>query len=91
MYNGAWASCFCEEIWGGLQMMFAEINPAYLVATLFFITGGCYLYLCALLCIGNIHTQLLRNYLIVGMHLAVVSLCYGLMTIAENETLLRLS
>ena len=71
--------------------MFAEINPAYLVAILFFVTSGCYLYLCALVCTGNLNTKLLRDYLIVGLHLTVFSLCYGLMTIAENETLLRLS
>jgi len=74
-----------------LQIMFAEINQAYLVATLFFITSGCYLYLCTLLCTGSVITKLLRDYLIVGVHLAVFSLCYGLMTIAENEMLLRFS
>jgi len=71
--------------------MFAEVNPAYLVATLFFMTSGCYLYLCARLHTGNIHTKLLRSYLIVGIHLAVFSFSYGLMTIAENETLLWIS
>ena len=71
--------------------MFAEINLAYLVAALFFTTSGCYLYLCAILFTGYINTKLFRDYLIVGLHLAVFSLCYGLMTIAEHETLLRIS
>jgi PAS domain-containing protein len=69
--------------------MFAKINPAYLVATLFFLTSGCYLYLCALTCTRRAYTKLLRDYLIVGVLLAVFSLLYGLMTIADNKTLLR--
>ncbi|MCL2624491.1 MAG: ATP-binding protein [Planctomycetaceae bacterium] len=72
-------------------MMFAEINPAYLVAALFFFTSGCLLYLSVNLYTDTAKSKLRWNYMIVGFHLTFFSLFYGLMTIAENETLLRLS
>jgi len=66
--------------------MFFEINPAYLVATIFFITSGSYTVLSVVTYTGNIDTGPQRDYLATGAYLVLFSLFYGLMTIAGNET-----
>ena len=67
--------------------MFAEINPAYLIASLFFIVSGCYLYLCIVTLKNSTKSKLRNDYLSGGVCLLVYSLCYGLMTITSNEML----
>jgi len=69
--------------------MFVEISPAYLVASLFFITCGCYVYLTIVTLVGNAEPTVRRDYFAVGMVLVVFSLSYGLMTITNNDTLRR--
>ena len=69
--------------------MFVEINLAYLIASIFFLTSGCYLYLCIVTFTDNTKSTLRNDYLSSGMCLVLYSLCYGLMTIAANEMLCR--
>ena len=66
-----------------------EINPTYLVALQFFLTCGGYLYICVATLIGTAKSKMRREYLSVGICLVLFSFFYGLMTIAENQTLLR--
>jgi len=69
--------------------MFVAINPAFLMACLFFLVSGCYLYLC-IFTLNNSTKSMLRNdYLSGGVCLFIYSLCYGLMTITVNDTLRR--
>ena len=69
--------------------MFIEINPAFLVASLFFIVSGCYLYLCVVTLKNNTKSKLRDDYLSGGVCLLIHSLCYGLMTITTDEVLCR--
>jgi len=69
--------------------MFVELNPAYLVATLFFLTSAGYIVASVITYNGNIETRTQRDYLATGAYLVTFSLFYGLMTIAGNETLFR--
>ena len=70
--------------------MFAEINPAYLIALLLFSTSGCYLYLCVVTFISNTKSELRNEYLSAGLCLVLYSLFYGFMTITVNEALSRI-
>ena len=69
--------------------MFAELNPAYVIAFVFFLTSGSYLYLSIALYTGNAGSKMLMDYFIVGTCLFLYSFFYALMTILENEALLR--
>jgi len=69
--------------------MFIELNTAYLIATLFFLTSAGYIVFSVVTYTGNIETRAQRDYLATGAYLALFSLFYGLMTIAGNETLFR--
>ena len=69
--------------------MFAEISPAGLISALFFLVGGCYLYLCVVMFTGNTKSKIRDNYLSAGLCLALYSLSFGLMTITVNEILCR--
>ena len=69
--------------------MFMEINPAYLIALLFFITSGSYIVLSVVTYTGNIETVQQRDYLMTGAYLALFSLCYGIMTIVNNELMFK--
>ena len=73
----------------GIKVMFAEINTAYLIAALFFLVCGGYLYLCVNTFTNNTKSRARDDYLTVGLCLVLCSLCYGLMTITVNETLIR--
>ena len=70
--------------------MFAEINPAFLVASLFFLVSGCYLYLCVVTFTANTKSKSRDDYLSAGLCLVAYSLCYGLMTISANAALCRI-
>ena len=70
--------------------MFIEINPAYLIAALFLLTSVCYLYLCVVAVTENTKSKSRNDYLSAGVCLVLYSLCYGLMTITVNETLIRI-
>ena len=70
--------------------MFIEINPAFLVAALFFLVSGCYLSLCVVTLKNSTKSKLRDNYIASGVCLLVYSLCYGLMTITADETLRRI-
>ena len=65
--------------------MFAEINPVYLIATLFFLTSGYNVYLFTVTLTSNTRSKTRNDYLSAGLCLAISSLCYGLMTITLNE------
>ena len=69
--------------------MFAKINPAYLIASLFFFASGCYLYLCVVTFRNNAKSKTRDDYLAAGLCLVFYSLCYGLMTISSDGTLGR--
>ena len=69
--------------------MFAEINPAFLIAALFFLVSGCYLFLFVVTLKNSTKSKLRDDYLSGGICLIVHSLCYGLMTISINEWLMR--
>jgi len=70
--------------------MFAEINPAFLTASLFFLSSAYYLYLCIVTLTNNTKSELRDSYLSAGFCLVLSSLFYGLMIIAVNETLIRI-
>ena len=70
--------------------MFVEINPAFLLAVLFFLVSGWYLYLCVVTYKDNTNSKMRNDYLSAGLCLVLYSLCYGLMTITVNETLCRI-
>jgi signal transduction histidine kinase/CheY-like chemotaxis protein len=70
--------------------MFAETNPAYLIAALFFLTSGFYLYLYIVTFISNTKSKLRSDYLLSGLCLILYSLFYGLMTITVNDMLCRI-
>ena len=65
--------------------MFVELNPAFLVASLFFIVNGCYLCLCIVTFKSNTSSRARNDYLSAGLCLVLYSLCYGLMTISADE------
>jgi len=69
--------------------MFLELNHAYLIALLFFLTSGSYLYIFAVTLVKTAASQVRNDFLIVSLYLALFSLSFGLMTIAKNETLIR--
>ena len=70
--------------------MFIDINPAFLIAILFFIASGCYLFLCTITLKNSTTSKLRNDYLSAGLCLAVNSFFYGLMTITANEVLCRI-
>jgi len=70
--------------------MFAEINPAYLIASLFFLASGCYMYLNIVTFISNTKSKSRNDYLLSGLFLVFYSLFYGLMTISANDVLSRI-
>ena len=70
--------------------MFAEVNPAFLIASLFFAVSCCYLYLCIVTLKNSTKSKLRDDYLSGGVCLLIHSLCYGLMTITTNEVLCRI-
>ena len=69
--------------------MFIEVNPAFLIAVLFFLVSGCYLCLCAVTLKNSTKSKLRDDYLSGGVCLLIYSLCYGFMTITSDETLRR--
>ena len=68
-----------------VEKMFVAINPAALIAAVFFLVSGCYLFLCVTTLRNSTKSKLRDNYLSGGICLAVYSLCYGLMTFSVNE------
>ena len=70
-------------------MAFIEINPPFLVASLFFLVCGCYLYLYIVTVTENTKSKSRNDYLSAGMCLVLYSLSYGLMTITANEVFCR--
>ncbi len=69
--------------------MFVEVNPAFLIASLFFLVSGSYFYLSIVTFTDNTKSKSRNDYLSAGLCLAFYSLCYGLMTIADNGMLIR--
>ena len=72
-----------------IEKVFVEINPSVLIASLFFLVSGCYLYLCIVTVITNTRSQARNDYLSAGVCLISYSLCYGLMTITVDAVLCR--
>ena len=70
--------------------MFIEIAPAFLMAFVFFLVSGCYLYLCIVTVTDNTKSKSRDDYLAAGLCLILYSLSYGLMTITVNEILCRI-
>ena len=69
--------------------MFVDVSPAFLIARLFFIVCGCYLFLCVIAFRNSTKSVFRNDYLFAGLCLIVYSLSYGLMTITLNEELCR--
>jgi|GEM_PF-1454627 len=70
--------------------MFIDPNIPFLIASLFFLVSGCYLYLCIFTIENSTKSKLRDDYLSGGVCLLVYSLFYGLMTITDNEVLCRI-
>ena len=60
------------------------------MAALFFLVSECYLYLCVVTLKNSTKSKLRNDYLSAGVCLVLYSLCFGLMTITENELLCRI-
>ena len=69
--------------------IFIETNPAFLIASLFFVVSVCYLCLCVFTLKNSTKSKLRDDYLFGGVCLFIYSLCYGLMTITSNESMCR--
>ena len=70
--------------------MFAEINLAFLIASLFFVVSWCYTYLCIVALKNSTKSKMRDDYLSGGLCLIIHSFSYGLMTITANATLCRI-
>ena len=68
--------------------MFIDINPAYLLALIFFLAGGGYIYS---LVMEGVNYRIDSQRILVASVVCVVSSCffYGLMKVAVNEKLIR--
>jgi len=71
--------------------IFAQINPAYQIASLLFLISGAYLYLAIVTLVSNTKSVLRQKYVSAGFCLILYSFFCGLMTITANETLRRVS
>ena len=69
--------------------MFAEINPAFLIAMMYFIVGAVYLYLIISTHKNNTKSKTGNHYMLAGTCLFSSSLLFGVMTITENEIMSR--
>jgi len=69
--------------------MFVDVSPAFLIARLFFLVCGCYLFLCVIAFRNSTKSVFRNDYLFAGLCLIIYSLSYGLMTITLNEELCR--
>ena len=67
--------------------IFLLLEPAYLIAAMFFLACICYLYLTVATSTGNIDTRMRRYYIATGICVVLFNLFYGLMTITVNESL----
>ena len=65
--------------------MFKEMNPAYIIAMLFFLFCGGYIYTFVQAIISDFRSRLQREYLSAVICVVFSCLFYGFMTIAENE------
>ena len=70
--------------------MFTEINPAFLIAIIYFIASACYLYLLITTHKNNTKSKTGKDYILAGVCLFFGSLFFGLMTITANEMLSRI-
>jgi len=70
--------------------MFLEVNPAYIIALLFFIASGIYLYLIVATKMIFTPSPIRRDYIITSVYLSVFCFSYGLMTIANDPLLVRI-
>ena len=70
--------------------MFTEISPAYLIALMYFLVGGCYVYLLISSLSANAKSKMRKNYILGGVWLLFSSIFFGLLAITVNETLSRI-
>ena len=70
--------------------MLPEINLANITALAFLLAGAGYLYICAITFFTTAKSKQRRDYFSVGICLALFSIFYGLMTVASDETLIRI-
>jgi|GEM_PF-4088682 len=69
--------------------IFIEMNPAYLIALMFFLICGGYIYLAAQTILSDYKSKLHWEHLTAVTCVVFSSLFYGLMTVAGNETALK--
>ena len=70
--------------------IFSEINSAYFIALLFFFVCGGYIFFTARTIASDFRSKLHQEHLVAVTCVVLSSLFYGLMTIAENETAIRI-
>jgi len=70
--------------------VFTEINPAYFMALLFFLVCGGYIFFTARTIASDFKSIIHRDHLVAVTCVVLSSLFYGLMTIASNETAIRI-
>ena len=71
------------------HVMFFDLNPAYIIATLFFLTSACYTYIIIDIRFNFTPSTIRRDYILTSVYLAAFPLFYGLMTIASDPMLVR--
>jgi len=69
--------------------IFAEINPAYFIALLFFFVCGGYIFFTARTIASDFRSKIHQEHLAAVACVVISSLSYGLMTIATNEAAIR--
>ena len=70
--------------------MFTEVNPAFLVAIIYFIASVCYLYLLFTTHKNDTKSKTGKDYILAGLCLFFGSLFFGMMTLTANEMLSRI-
>jgi len=67
--------------------MFIQLNPAYLIALMFFFAGCIYIIMTLISTLGNTGVRTRRIYNATSVLLVIYSVNYGLMTITAHDTL----
>ena len=70
--------------------IFSEANPAFLISLVFFLVCGGYIFFAARTIASDIRSKIHRDHLAAVTCVVFSSLFYGLMTIAHNETAIRI-
>jgi len=72
------------------MIIFTEINPAYFIALLFFLVCSGYIFFTARTIATDVRSKIHQDHLAAVTCIVFSSLFYGLMTIASNETAIKI-